>query len=215
VTVDLPHDAMLLEKRDGGCRNGVNSGYFPGGKYAYGKTFELDAAMLGKSVALHFEGVYQNCKVYVNGKLAGSHRYGYTAFDVNISDFVESGENNIRVEVDNSLEPNCRWYSGSGIYRPVHLLIREQNHISQVHMETVQIQPAKVRVDVKTTQDSDITVDIYEGEETSSQRKAWHFGGAGGQAVECRKTLSLHDPGQNGYGRAGDCLWHPQAGMER
>ena len=162
MTVDLPHDAMLLEKRDGGCRNGVNSGYFPGGKYAYGKTFELDAAMLGKSVALHFEGVYQNCKVYVNGKLAGSHRYGYTAFDVDISDFAESGENNVRVEVDNSLEPNCRWYSGSGLYRPVHLLIREQNYISQVHMETVQIHPAKVRVDVKTTQDSDITVDIYE-----------------------------------------------------
>lgn len=171
VTVDLPHDAMLLEKRDGGCRNGVNSGYFPGGKYAYGKTFELDAAMLGKSVALHFEGVYQNCKVYVNGKLVGSHRYGYTAFDVNISDFVESGENNIRVEVDNSLEPNCRWYSGSGIYRPVHLLIREQNHISQVHMETVQIHPAKVRVDVKTTQDSDITVDIYEGKKRVASGK--------------------------------------------
>ena len=171
MTVDLPHDAMLLEKRDGGCRNGVNSGYFPGGKYAYGKTFELDAAMLGKSVALHFEGVYQNCKVYVNGKLAGSHRYGYTAFDVNISDFAESGENNIRVEVDNSLEPNCRWYSGSGLYRPVHLLIREQNHISQVHMETVQIHPAKVRVDVKTTQDSDITVDIYEGEKRVASGK--------------------------------------------
>ena len=171
MTVDLPHDAMLLEKRDGGCRNGVNSGYFPGGKYAYGKTFELDAAMPGKSVALHFEGVYQNCKVYVNGKLAGSHRYGYTAFDVDISDFAESGENNIRVEVDNSLEPNCRWYSGSGLYRPVHLLIREQNHISQVHMETVQIHPAKVRVDVKTTQDSDITVDIYEGEKRVASGK--------------------------------------------
>ena len=171
MTVDLPHDAMLLEKRDGGCRNGVNSGYFPGGKYAYGKTFELDAAMPGKPVALHFEGVYQNCKVYVNGKLAGSHRYGYTAFDVDISDFAESGENNIRVEVDNSLEPNCRWYSGSGIYRPVHLLIREQNHISQVHMETVQIHPAKVRVDVKTTQDSDITVDIYEGEKRVASGK--------------------------------------------
>lgn len=171
VTVDLPHDAMLLEKRDGGCRNGVNSGYFPGGKYAYGKTFELDAAMLGKSVALHFEGVYQNCKVYVNGKLAGSHRYGYTAFDVDISDFAESGENNVRVEVDNSLEPNCRWYSGSGLYRPVHLLIREQNYISQVHMETVQIHPAKVRVDVKTTQDSDITVDIYEGKKRVASGK--------------------------------------------
>ncbi len=163
VPVDLPHDAMLLEKRDGGCRNGVNSGYFPGGKYTYEKTFELDAAMLGKSVVLHFEGVYQNCKIYANGKLAGSHRYGYTAFEVDISDFVQSGENTIRVEVDNSLEPNCRWYSGSGIYRPVQLLIREQNHISQVHLETVDIHPAKLRVDVQTTQESDISVTVYEG----------------------------------------------------
>ena len=163
VPVDLPHDAMLLEKRDGGCRNGVNSGYFPGGKYTYEKTFELDAAMLGKSVVLHFEGVYQNCKVYANRKLADSHRYGYTAFDVDISDFVQSGENTVRVEVDNSLEPNCRWYSGSGIYRPVRLLIREKNHITQVHLETVDIHPAKLRVDVQTTQESAITVEVYEG----------------------------------------------------
>ncbi len=163
ASVDLPHDAMLLEKRDGGCRNGVNSGYFPGGKYTYEKTFELDAAMLGKSVVLHFEGVYQNCKVYANGALAGAHRYGYTAFEVDISDFVQAGANTVRVEVDNSLEPNCRWYSGSGIYRPVQLLIREKNHISQVHLETVDIHPAKLRVDAQTTQNSDITVDIYEG----------------------------------------------------
>lgn len=163
VPVDLPHDAMLLEKRDGGCRNGVNSGYFPGGKYTYEKTFELDAAMLGKSVVLHFEGVYQNCKVYANRKLADSHRYGYTAFDVDISDFVQSGENTVRVEVDNSLEPNCRWYSGSGIYRPVQLLIREKNHITQVHLETVDIHPAKLRADVQTTQESAITVEVYEG----------------------------------------------------
>ncbi len=163
VPVDLPHDAMLLEKRDGGCRNGVNSGYFPGGKYTYEKTFELDAAMIGKSIELHFEGVYQNCKVYANGTLAGAHRYGYTAFEVDISDFVQAGANTVRVEVDNSLEPNCRWYSGSGIYRPVRLLIRERNHITQVHLETVDIHPAKLRVDVRTTQNSDITVDIYEG----------------------------------------------------
>lgn len=171
VPVDLPHDAMLLEKRDGGCRNGVNSGYFPGGKYTYEKTFELDAAMLGKSVVLHFEGVYQNCKVYANRKLADSHRYGYTAFDVDISDFVQSGENTVRVEVDNSLEPNCRWYSGSGIYRPVQLLIREKNHITQVHLETVDIHPAKLRVDVQTTQESAITVEVYEGKKLVASGK--------------------------------------------
>ncbi len=171
MPVDLPHDAMLLEKRDGGFRNGVNSGYFPGGKYTYEKAFELDAAMIGKSVALHFEGVYQNCKVYANGRLAGFHRYGYTAFEVDISDFVQSGGNTIRVEVDNSLEPNCRWYSGSGIYRPVQLLIREKNHITQVHLETVDIQPAKIRVDVQTTQDSDATVDIFEGKKRVASGK--------------------------------------------
>lgn len=162
VSVDLPHDAMIVEKRNGRCCNGVNSGYFPGGKYIYEKSFDLDAAEIGKSVVLHFEGVYQNCKVYANGKLAGSHRYGYTAFDVDISDLVKAGSNTVRVDVDNSLEPNCRWYSGSGIYRPVQLIIREQNHISQVHLTTVDIHPASIKVDVQTTGESDATVEVYE-----------------------------------------------------
>ena len=162
IPVSLPHDAMIKEPRDGGCRNGVNSGYFPGGKYVYEKTFDLDAAMIGKSIELHFEGVYQNCKIYANGKLAGSHRYGYTAFDMDISNAVRAGENTIRVEVDNSLEPNCRWYSGSGIYRPVQMIIQEKNHISQVHLETVDIHPARIKVDVQTTEESNVTVEVYE-----------------------------------------------------
>ena len=162
VSVDLPHDAMIVEKRNGRCRNGVNSGYFPGGKYIYEKSFDLDAAEIGKSVVLHFEGVYQNCKVYVGDRLAGSHRYGYTAFDVDISDYVKAGNNTVRVEVDNSLEPNCRWYSGSGIYRPVTLVIREKNHISQVHLETVDIHPASIKVDVQTTQESKVLVEVYD-----------------------------------------------------
>ena len=162
VSVDLPHDAMIVEERNGRCRNGVNSGYFPGGKYIYEKSFDLDAAEIGKSVVLHFEGVYQNCKVYVGDRLAGSHRYGYTAFDVDISDYVKAGNNTVRVEVDNSLEPNCRWYSGSGIYRPVTLVIREKNHISQVHLETVDIHPASIKVDVQTTQESKVLVEVYD-----------------------------------------------------
>ena len=164
IPVSLPHDAMIIEPRDGGCRNGVNSGYFPGGKYVYEKTFELDAAMIGKSIELHFEGVYQNCKIYANGKLAGSHLYGYTAFDVDISDAVHAGSNTVTVHVDNSLEPNCRWYSGSGIYRPVQLLIRDRVHIETVHIETVSIDPVQVKVDVTTTTETPVAVEIYEGD---------------------------------------------------
>ncbi|MCM1578488.1 MAG: glycoside hydrolase family 2 protein [Ruminococcus sp.] len=156
VSVDLPHDAMLTEKRDSSCRNGVNSGYFPGGKYIYEKTFEISGKDVGKKIVLHFEGVYQNCTVILNGKSVGAHKYGYTAFDVDISDNVQAGENCLRVDVDNSLEPNCRWYSGSGIYRPVSLLIEELDNPKIV---TKSYDPAVIEV----TADAD-SVEILDGD---------------------------------------------------
>ena len=76
---------------------------------------------------LHFEGVYQDCKVYVNGKQAGKHFYGYTPFKVNITPYICKGMNTIAVMVDNSRQPNCRWYSGSGIYRHVWLETYNKN----------------------------------------------------------------------------------------
>ena len=168
VETDLPHDAMLAEPRDRTCRNGVNTGYFPGGRYQYEKRFVLNEENIGKSIVLHFEGVYQNCRVYLNGLEVGVYHYGYTAFDVDISDAVRAGENTLRVTVDNSLEPNCRWYSGSGIYRPVTMYIRDRIHISQVHLETVNIHPAKVSVDVITTAPCSAVVEIYDGEKLVS-----------------------------------------------
>ncbi|MCM1264089.1 MAG: DUF4982 domain-containing protein [Eubacterium sp.] len=154
--VNLPHDAMLEEQRDSSCRNGVNSGYFPGGKYTYEKVFEINNGDMGKKIVLHFEGVYQNCKVAVNGRGVGAHKYGYTAFDVDISDAVHAGENSLRVDLDNSLEPNCRWYSGSGIYRPVSLLIDELNAPKIV---TKSYTPAVIEI----TADAD-KVEILDGE---------------------------------------------------
>ena len=164
VPVNLPHDAMLLEQRDGGCRNGVNSGYFPGGKYTYEKVFDIAEENIGQSIVIHFEGVYQNCTVSVNGQNVGSHKYGYTGFDVDISEAVKAGSNSVTVHVDNSLEPNCRWYSGSGIYRPVQLLIRDKVHIETVHISTVSIVPAQIKVDVATTAETPVTVEIYDGD---------------------------------------------------
>lgn len=154
--VTLPHDAMLEERREADCRNGVNSGYFPGGKYTYEKSFEVSSEAIGKKLTLHFEAVYQNSKIYLNGKQVGAHKYGYTAFDVDISDAVQTGENHLRVEVDNTLEPNCRWYSGSGIFRPVTLLIDE---LDAPKIVTKSYDPAVIEV----TADAEI-VEIYDGE---------------------------------------------------
>ena len=160
--IDLPHDAMLTEKRDPSCRNGVNSGYFPGGKYVYEKSFTVSDSDLEKSFVLHFGGVYQNCRVMLNGSLAGEHRYGYTPFDVDITPYVTKGENTILVLVDNSLEPNCRWYSGAGIYRPVSLLVRDKNFIKDVWVTTESVNPTIIKIQAECVQKCKLRFEIYD-----------------------------------------------------
>ena len=159
VPIRLPHDAMLIEPRRPDARGGTNNGYFPGGVYVYEKRFDLDAADVGKSFVLHFEGVYRDCTVSVNGRVVCRHRYGFTAFDADSSDFVQAGENTVTVRVDNSLQPNCRWYTGSGIYRPVTLLVRDRDYVKTLRIRTISADPATIEVET----DGD-AVTIYDGE---------------------------------------------------
>ena len=160
-TVHLPHDAMITEPR-GKCLNGANSGYFPGGRYLYEKDFEIAPEQIGQYIALIFEGVYRCATIYVNEKKLACHAYGYTEFTVDISDAVQAGTNHLKVDVDNSLEPNNRWYSGSGIYRPVHLVIRPKEHICNVRITTKSISPAVITVTADAP--AGTTVKIYDGE---------------------------------------------------
>ena len=164
-TVDLPHDAMLTEQRDLACHNGKNTGYFPGGKYCYEKTFSLTEEEAHASVVLLFEGVYRNATVFCNGEKVALHAYGYTQFEADCSAAVRAGENTVRVEVDNSLEPNSRWYSGSGIYRPVHLLLRDRAHITDCRVTTLSLRPAAILVEVSSTNGAPAAVVISDGEE--------------------------------------------------
>ncbi len=160
ITVHLPHDAMITEPRSK-CLNGANSGYFPGGRYLYEKDFEITSEQIGQYIALVFEGVYRCVTVYVNEKKLAYHAYGYTEFTVDISDAVQAGTNHLKVDVDNSLEPNSRWYSGSGIYRPVHLVIKPKEHIRNVRITTKSIAPAVITVTANAP--TSTTVRIYDG----------------------------------------------------
>ncbi len=165
VEVDLPHDAMLHEKRDSNCRSSKMSGYYPGGIYKYEKKFHLQADELEKNISLLFEGVYQNSTVLINSQVVGHHKYGFTEFTIDITDFVTVGENIVSVHVDNSLVPNCRWYTGSGIYRPVSLIITDKVHISAIQIETRSYSPAIISVFVSVTGETPITVEIHENGE--------------------------------------------------
>jgi hypothetical protein len=150
--VNLPHDAMLTEQRDPYCPNGANTGFYPGGKYLYRKRFQAPAEWEGRCVLLAFEGVYRNSTVAINGKAAGGHRYGYSQFYVDAAPYLRFGEENeVVVRVDNAEEPNSRWYSGSGIYRPVKLAIGNKTHIeiAGVKILTKSLAPAIVEIETK------------------------------------------------------------------
>lgn len=160
--VNLPHDAMQTETRSADVNEGRHNGFYPGNIYHYEKTFTVDADLLQKHVTLNFEGVYHNSKVYVNGKEAGGYQYGYMPFDVCLDGLLVAGENTIRVDVDNSETPNSRWYSGAGIYRPLHLTVQEQQYIEDVKVSTLSISPATIKV-VTEHQGGEVAVSIYDG----------------------------------------------------
>jgi beta-galactosidase len=84
----------------------------------------------GKNILIEFEGVYMNSDVWINGHHLGHYPNGYMSFYYDLTPFIKSGKNIIAVRVDNSLQPNTRWYSGSGIYRPVWLHIADPLHIA-------------------------------------------------------------------------------------
>ena len=94
-----------------------------GGTGWYRKHFYIDAAEKGKCIAVSFDGIYMNADIWVNDRHVANHVYGYTAFELDITDYVRFGaENLIAVRVKNE-GMNCRWYTGSGIYRHTFLKI--------------------------------------------------------------------------------------------
>ena len=157
-TVDLPHDWDIFEGPNSGQgATGTGGGWFEAGKGEYRKDFRVESLELrDKLVKLHFEGVYQKAEVYVNGQRAGQHHYGYTPFTVDVTPYINKDKkqaNEVVVKVDNSQQPNCRWYSGSGIYRHVWLETMPALHIAEngVFVTTPEVSADKARVQVDVT----------------------------------------------------------------
>ena len=164
VDVNLPHDWDIYAAPDPSTgTTGEGGGWYPGGKGEYRKTFKTPDAEV---VKLHFEGVYQKAEVFINGRKAGQHAYGYTPFILDITPYLYNNkqENEVLVKVDNSEQPNCRWYSGSGIYRHVWLQTSSQVYIEDngvfVSTDEVSERSAKVNVDVTVVNASDRQRDI-------------------------------------------------------
>lgn len=157
ISVDLPHDWDIYEgPHSGKGATGTGGGWFEGGKGEYRKAFRVENLNQREQlVKLHFEGVYQHAEIFINGQKAGQHAYGYTPFTVDITPYLykDTPLNEVVVKVDNSQQPNCRWYSGSGIYRHVWLETTPALHIAEngVFVTTPEISAEKAMVCVEVT----------------------------------------------------------------
>lgn len=151
--VTLPHDAMLAEPRTALSAGGTNTGWYEGYDYEYRRTLTVPENELADTHILEFEGVYHNAEVWLNGQKAAFSPYGYTNFYVDCAPYLHAGENELRVIARNADQPNSRWYSGAGIYRPVQLWTARDAHIALngVKIRTLSLDPAVVEVRVKTT----------------------------------------------------------------
>lgn len=129
--VELPHDwaigRPLSRDMDQGPQQGFRDRWGIGW---YRRKFEIPNLKEKRSYLLRFDGVFEDCMVWVNGNLAGKNLYGYSSFEFDITALLQKGENHILVKVDDTASPVDRWYSGAGIYRTITLLEMPEDHLS-------------------------------------------------------------------------------------
>lgn len=151
--LNVPHDWSIEQSFVYDKKLSAN-GFLPGGVGWYRKHFSISQKDQGKKIYLHFEGVYHQSDVYINGHHLGFHPYGYTPFEYDLTDYIRFGEDNvIAVKVDHAELPSSRWYSGSGIYRNVWLKILEPVHIDLwgTFVSTPRVSAAKADVKLETS----------------------------------------------------------------
>ncbi len=158
-TVNLPYDWSIEGKFEKDAPTGGAGGYLPTGIGWYRKHFVIRNLRKGEDYWIMFEGVYMNSDVWINGHHLGHHAYGYTSFYYHLARFLRQGENVIAVRVDNSHQPNSRWYSGSGIYRNVWLNVAGPVHVAQwgTYITTPVVDSTSATIVIRTSIDNNLS----------------------------------------------------------
>jgi len=211
-TVDLPHDWSIESKPDKDNPSGSGGGFFPGGTGWYRKTFHAPPDWKEKRVNVEFDGVYRDATVYLNGHKLGTHPYGYTAFTFDLTPELDfSGVNVLAVRVDNSAQPNSRWYSGSGIYRHVRVVVTDPTHVAHwgVFVATPEVSAASAKVSIRTRVANESASQAGVSVETTLFDKTGNKAGA----VQSKLTIASgkEDEAAQDITVANPALWSPDS----
>ena len=159
--LDLPHDWAIEGDFSPANPSGASGGALPGGIGWYRKHFSVNSKEKNKRYVIAFDGVYMNATVYVNGHKLGTRPYGYSSFEYDITPYINKvGDNVVAVRVNNSDQPNSRWYSGCGIYRHVWLKKSAESYITQwgQYVSTTPQGEVKIKVDAHVAGGKKMTV---------------------------------------------------------
>lgn len=150
--LDLPHDWAIEGDFYALNPSGANGGALPGGIGWYRKHLNLNDNDASSRYVLHFDGAYMNTSVYVNGQLVGVRPYGFISFSYDITPYLKKqGDNVVAVKVDNSKQPNSRWYTGCGIYRHVYLMKSSDIRIEEWGVQALtEVKKGKGKVSLNT-----------------------------------------------------------------
>ena len=200
IGVTLPHDAMLMDEKSETSPAGVNTGWYLSKDYTYEKNFYVSEEYKSQKMLLEFEGVYHKATVYINGQKAGYQDYGYLNFYIDPEKYLHYGrENQIQVVVINSDQPNSRWYTGTGIYRPVWLYILPKQHIALngIKITTLDYQKPEIQIEVAVETDelserrpAEVLIEIMDG---SSVTATYRHQILGDKAVAWNFTIEIKD----------------------
>ena len=184
---------MLSESRTADAGGGLNISWFKGRDYVYTRHFSVSKKDLMMHNVLEFEGVYRKAEVWINGKKTAFRPYGYTNFYVELDDCLREGDNTVEVIARNGDQPNSRWYSGSGIYRPVKWWRSPKKHIelNGVRIRTLRVNPAVIEISVRTSEPGPVTVQILDGETVTTEAS---FEGSTQITISDAKLWSVDTP---------------------
>lgn len=148
--VDLPHDWSIYNDFNQNSLSRNEGGLLDGGIAWYVKSFDLNDELANKNISIRFGAIYMDSFIYVNGTLVGNYPFGYNTFSYDLTDYLRYGKNTIAVKVVNR-QPSSRWYSGSGIYRNVDIVLTEKIHIKEnsLIIQTPKIQENRADTKIK------------------------------------------------------------------
>ncbi|MGN6639066.1 MAG: beta-galactosidase GalB [Mucilaginibacter sp.] len=199
--LNLPHDWSIEGSFSQKNTTTPAEGGLPAGIGWYRKTFSVSAASKGKEIYIDFDGVYCNSQVWINGHFLGKRPNGYISFSYDLTPYLNyGGKNVISVKVDNSAQPNSRWYTGSGIYRNVWLTTVRPTHFTKwgtfVTTPKVSTQSATVRINsiiARVDKDLNLKVSIYDEQGRMVTHSSSSINMAGDTSVS-ERNLTIQNP---------------------